>query len=117
VELRGQLPFLECGGLVEGPLAYDNAINEEAARTKGIGGPVAGKADILIAPDLEAGNILAKQLTYQANADGAGIVLGARVPIILTSRADNARTRLASCAVAVRVVDARRRASAAIFAE
>ncbi len=105
---RGQIT----GGLVEGPLAYDNAVSEKAARAKGIDSPVAGHADILLAPDLEAGNMLAKQLTYQTDADGAGIVVGARVPIILTSRADNARTRMASCAVAVRVVDARRRAAA-----
>jgi phosphate acetyltransferase len=94
---RGQIK----GGVLDGPLALDNAINVEAAETKGIVSPVAGRADILVAPDLEAGNILAKQLTFMANADAAGIVLGARVPIILTSRADSIRTRQASAAVAV----------------
>lgn len=94
---RGQIT----GGLLDGPLAMDNAINKAAAKTKQIDSLVAGDADILLAPDLEAGNILAKQLTFLANADAAGIVLGARVPVILTSRADNVRTRLASCAVAV----------------
>ena len=94
---RGQIT----GGLIEGPLAFDNAVDEEAARTKGIVSPVAGKADILVVPDLEAGNMLAKQLTFMANAEAAGIVIGARVPIVLTSRADSARARLASCAVAV----------------
>lgn len=100
---RGQIT----GGILEGPLAMDNAINEEAARTKGINSPVAGRADILIVPDLEAGNMLAKQLTFLANAEAAGLVLGARVPIILTSRADSVRTRLASCAVAKLYVHAR----------
>ena len=94
---RGQIT----GGLIEGPLAFDNAVDEEAARTKGIVSPVAGKADILVVPDMEAGNMLAKQLTFMANAEAAGIVIGARVPIVLTSRADSARARLASCAVAV----------------
>ena len=94
---RGQIK----GGVLDGPLAMDNAINVEAARTKGIVSPVAGHADILVAPDLEAGNILAKQLTFLANAEAAGIVLGARVPIILTSRADNVRSRRASAALAV----------------
>jgi phosphate acetyltransferase len=93
---RGQIQ----GGLLDGPLALDNAINPEAARIKGIGGEVAGRAQILVVPDLEAGNMLAKNLSFLAGADAAGIVLGARVPIILTSRADNLRTRLASCAVA-----------------
>jgi phosphate acetyltransferase len=93
---RGQIT----GALLDGPLALDNAINREAAAMKGIVSPVAGDADILLVPDLEAGNMLAKELTFLANADAAGIVLGARVPIILTSRADNVRTRLASCAVA-----------------
>lgn len=93
---RGQIT----GGLLDGPLAFDNAINEEAAAVKGIRSPVAGRADILIAPDLEAGNMIAKQLTFLANAEAAGIVLGARVPIILTSRADSVQARLASCAVA-----------------
>lgn len=97
---RGQIT----GALLDGPLAMDNAINLEAAKTKGIASPVAGDADILVAPDLEAGNILAKLLTFLANADAAGLVLGARVPIILTSRADNLRTRMASCGVALLVV-------------
>jgi len=101
---RGQIT----GGVLDGPLALDNAISKEAAATKGITSPVAGDADILLVPDLEAGNMLAKQLTFLANADAAGIVLGARVPIILTSRADNVRARLASCAVAVLVATARR---------
>jgi phosphate acetyltransferase len=92
---RGQIT----GGILDGPLAFDNAISEVAARTKGINSPVAGKADVLLVPDLESGNILAKQLQYLAGADAAGIVLGARVPIVLTSRADNVRTRLASIAV------------------
>jgi phosphate acetyltransferase len=96
------------GGLIDGPLAFDNAISEEAARMKKIVSPVAGQADILVVPDLEAGNILAKQLTFLARADAAGIVLGARVPIILTSRADSVRTRMASCAVAVLLAYARR---------
>ncbi|HYG88676.1 MAG TPA: bifunctional enoyl-CoA hydratase/phosphate acetyltransferase [Azospirillum sp.] len=103
---RGQIK----GGILDGPLAFDNAISIEAARTKGIKSEVAGQPDILLVPDLEAGNMLAKQLSFLANADAAGIVLGARVPIILTSRADNVRTRLASCAVAVLVAAARRRA-------
>ena len=103
---RGQIT----GGLVDGPLAFDNAVSEQAAREKHIISPVAGKANILLVPDLEAGNMLAKQLTYMANADAAGIVLGARIPIILTSRADNVRTRLASAAVAVLLAQARRQA-------
>ncbi|MFH0341881.1 MAG: bifunctional enoyl-CoA hydratase/phosphate acetyltransferase [Chromatiales bacterium] len=94
---RGQIS----GAILDGPLALDNAISEEAAKTKGIESEVAGDADILLAPDLEAGNILAKQLTFLAHADAAGIVLGARVPIVLTSRADNVRSRMASCGVAV----------------
>ncbi|AHE52220.1 bifunctional enoyl-CoA hydratase/phosphate acetyltransferase [Sphingomonas sanxanigenens] len=94
---RGQIT----GGLLDGPLAFDNAISAAAAREKGIVSPVAGKAEILVVPNLEAGNMLAKQLTFLGGADAAGIVLGARVPIILTSRADSLRTRLASCAVAV----------------
>jgi phosphate acetyltransferase len=94
---RGQIT----GGELDGPLAFDNAISLEAARIKGIKSPVAGQAQILVVPDLEAGNMLAKNLTFLSHADAAGIVLGARVPIILTSRADNVRTRLASCAVAV----------------
>jgi phosphate acetyltransferase len=97
------------GGVLDGPLAFDNAISKEAARTKGIDSEVAGDPDILLAPDLEAGNILAKQLSFLAKADGAGLVLGARVPIILTSRADNVRSRIASCAVAMLAAHARRR--------
>ncbi|WP_413818557.1 bifunctional enoyl-CoA hydratase/phosphate acetyltransferase [Sphingobium sp.] len=94
---RGQIT----GGVLDGPLAFDNAISEAAAKEKGIVSPVAGRAEILVVPNLEAGNMLAKQLTFLGGADAAGVVLGARVPIILTSRADSARTRLASCAVAV----------------
>jgi phosphate acetyltransferase len=101
---RGQIT----GGLLEGPLALDNAISPEAARIKGIGGPVAGQADILVVPDLEAGNMLAKSLGFLAGADSAGIVLGARVPIVLTSRADSVHSRLASCAVAALLVSRRR---------
>jgi phosphate acetyltransferase len=101
---RGQIH----GALVDGPLAFDNAISREAAAMKDIRSPVAGDADILLVPDLEAGNMLAKELTFLANADAAGIVLGARVPIILTSRADNLRARMASCAVAVLYVHATR---------
>jgi phosphotransacetylase len=93
---RGQIT----GGVLDGPLALDNAISEEAARIKGIDSPVAGHADILVVPNLEAGNMLAKNLSFMANADAAGLVLGARVPIILTSRADSVMTRMASCAVA-----------------
>jgi phosphate acetyltransferase len=102
---RGQIT----GGLLDGPLAFDNAIDMEAARIKGIKSEVAGRAQILLVPDLEAGNMLAKNLTYFAKADGAGIVLGARVPIVLTSRADSPRARMASCAVASLYADARRR--------
>jgi phosphate acetyltransferase len=101
---RGQIT----GGLLDGPLAFDNAISKDAARIKGITSEVAGDPDILVAPDLEAGNMLAKQLTFLANADAAGLVLGARVPIILTSRADSVRSRIASCAVAVMAAHARR---------
>jgi phosphate acetyltransferase len=101
---RGQIK----GGLVDGPLAFDNAISKDAAKTKGIDSDVAGDPDILLAPDLEAANILAKQLSFLANADSAGLVLGARVPIILTSRADSVRSRIASCAVACQVAHARR---------
>jgi phosphate acetyltransferase len=101
---RGQIT----GALVDGPLALDNAIDIEAARIKKIESPVAGRANVLLVPDLEAGNMLAKSLTFLAGADAAGIVLGARVPIILTSRADSMMTRLASCAVAVLVAKARR---------
>jgi phosphate acetyltransferase len=102
---RGQIT----GGLLDGPLAFDNAIDVEAARIKGIKSEVAGRAQILVVPDLEAGNMLAKNLAYLAKADSAGIVLGARVPIVLTSRADSARARMASCAVAALYADARRR--------
>jgi len=109
---RGQIK----NGVLDGPLAFDNAISVEAARTKGITSEVAGDPDILLAPDLEAGNILAKQLTFLANADSAGVVLGARVPIILTSRADSVRSRIASCAVAVLAAHARRRATSAATA-
>jgi phosphate acetyltransferase len=96
------------GGILDGPLALDNAIDLMAARIKQIDSPVAGMADILVAPDLEAGNMLAKSLTFMADADAAGIVLGARVPIILTSRADSVMVRLASCAVAALLAQARR---------
>jgi phosphate acetyltransferase len=99
---RGQIT----GGLLDGPLAFDNAVDKEAARIKGIKSEVAGRAQILVVPDLEAGN------AYFAKADGAGIVLGARVPIVLTSRADSLRARLASCAVATLYADARRRRAA-----
>jgi phosphate acetyltransferase len=102
---RGQIR----GGLLDGPLAFDNAIDREAARIKGIQSEVAGDPDILLVPDLESGNMLAKQLTFLANADSAGLVLGARVPIILTSRADSVRSRIASCAVAMLVAHSRRR--------
>ena len=102
---RGQIT----GALVDGPLAFDNAISRQAAKTKGIQSDVAGDPDILLAPDLEAGNILAKQLTFLAKADSAGLVLGARVPIILTSRADSVRSRIASCAVAMLAAHARRK--------
>jgi len=101
---RGQIT----GGMLDGPLAFDNAISKQAAQTKGIKSAVAGDPDILLAPDLEAGNILAKQLSFLANADSAGMVLGARVPVILTSRADSVRSRIASCAVAMLVAHARR---------
>jgi phosphate acetyltransferase len=101
---RGQIT----GGILDGPLALDNAISLEAAEIKRIKSPVAGRANVLIVPDLEAGNMLAKSLTFLANADSAGIVLGAKVPIILTSRADSVMARLASCAVAVLVAAARR---------
>jgi len=104
---RGQIT----GALVDGPLAFDNAISPEAAAIKGIASPVAGHAQILVVPDLEAGNMLAKNLTFLSRADAAGIVLGARVPIILTSRADSVRTRLASCAIAALYAATRRRAA------
>jgi|SRR5882757_1301114 len=107
---RGQIT----GALLDGPLALDNAISREAAAVKHITSKVAGDADILLVPDLEAGNMLAKELTFLADADAAGIVLGARVPIILTSRADNLRARMASCAVAALYAHARRVAAADI---
>jgi phosphate acetyltransferase len=105
---RGQIT----GGILDGPLAFDNAIDPEAARIKGIKSPVAGRAQILVVPDLEAGNMLAKNLTFLAKADAAGLVLGARVPIILTSRADSVRSRMASCAAAVLYAHARRQKAA-----
>jgi phosphate acetyltransferase len=101
---RGQIT----GGILDGPLAFDNAVDPEAAKIKGITSAVAGHAQILVVPDLEAGNMLAKNLTFLAKADTAGIVLGARVPIVLTSRADSVRARMASCAVAVLYAHARR---------
>ena len=104
---RGQIT----GGLLDGPLALDNAISPKAAAIKNITSPVAGRANVLVVPDLEAGNMLAKSLSFLAQADAAGIVLGARVPIILTSRADSLLTRLASCAVAVMVAAARRKSA------
>jgi phosphate acetyltransferase len=106
---RGQIT----GAILDGPLALDNAISPQAAAIKHIVSPVAGRANVLVVPDLEAGNMLAKSLSFLANADAAGIVLGARVPIILTSRADSLLTRLASCAVAVLVAAARRKSAAA----
>ena len=105
---RGQIT----DAILDGPLAFDNAISKDAALTKGIQSEVAGDPDILLAPDLEAGNILAKQLSFLANADSAGLVLGATVPVILTSRADNVRSRIASCAVAMLAAHARREATA-----
>ncbi|MCG2594294.1 phosphate acetyltransferase [Ramlibacter sp. XY19] len=102
------------GALVDGPLALDNAIDLEAARIKKIDSPVAGRANVLMVPDLEAGNMLAKSLSFLAGADAAGIVLGAKVPIILTSRADSVLTRLASCAVAAMVAKARRESAKAV---
>ena len=104
---RGQIT----GAVLDGPLAFDNAIDPQAARIKGIHSAVAGKAQILVVPDLEAGNMLAKNLIYLAKADSAGLVLGARVPIVLTSRADSVRSRMASCAVAVLYAAARRGAA------
>ena len=106
---RGQIT----GGVLDGPLALDNAINKEAATIKNIVSPVAGRANVLVVPDLEAGNMLAKSLSFLAGADAAGIVLGARVPIILTSRADSVTARLASCAVASLGAAARRQNAAA----
>jgi phosphate acetyltransferase len=105
---RGQIT----DGILDGPLAFDNAVDPAAAKIKGIKSQVAGRAQILVVPDLEAGNMLAKNLIFLAKADSAGIVLGARVPIILTSRADSVRSRMASCAAAVLYADARRRAVA-----
>jgi phosphate acetyltransferase len=109
---RGQIT----GGILDGPLALDNAIDLTAAQIKKIDSPVAGQADILVVPDLEAGNMLAKSLTFMAGADAAGIVLGARVPIILTSRADSLIARLASCAVAALVAAARRQDASKVIA-
>jgi phosphate acetyltransferase len=109
---RGQIT----GGLLDGPLAFDNAIDPEAARIKGIKSEVAGRAQILVVPDLESGNMLAKNLAYFAKADGAGIVLGARVPVVLTSRADTPRARMASCAVAALYANARRQNAPTIAA-
>ena len=109
---RGQIR----GGVVDGPLAFDNAISADAAQRKGIQSRVAGDPDILLVPDLESGNILAKLLSYLAHADGAGLVLGARVPIVLTSRADSVRARVASCAVAMLIAHARRAAGAMALA-
>jgi phosphate acetyltransferase/phosphate butyryltransferase len=100
---RGQIT----GCVIDGPLAFDNAISHQAAREKHIASPVAGDADILVAPDIEAGNILAKQLTFISHADAAGVVMGAKAPVILASRADNQRTRVLSCALAVLVQEAR----------
>ena len=101
---RGQIT----GAILDGPLALDNAISPAAATIKHLSSPVAGRANVILVPDLEAGNMLAKSLTFLANADAAGIVLGARVPIVLTSRADSVLARLASCAVASLVADSRR---------
>jgi phosphotransacetylase len=98
------------GGVLDGPLAFDNAISRDAAKVKGIDSAVAGDPDILLVPDLEAGNMLAKQLSFLANADCAGLVLGARVPIVLTSRADSVRSKIASCGVAVLAAHAHRQA-------
>ena len=103
--LRGQIT----GAILDGPLALDNAISVESVKIKKIESPVACRANVLVVPDLEAGNMLAKNLVYLAKADSAGMVLGARVPIILTSRADSVRSRLASCAAAVLYADARRK--------
>jgi phosphate acetyltransferase len=105
---RGQIT----GGILDGPLAFDNAVDLEAARIKGIKSEVAGRAQILVVPNLEAGNMLAKNLIFLSKADAAGLVLGARVPIILTSRADSVRTRMASCAIASLFAHARRQSTA-----
>jgi phosphate acetyltransferase len=104
---RGQIT----GAILDGPLALDNAISLESVKIKKIDSPVAGRANVLVVPDLETGNVLAKSLSFLANADAAGIVLGARVPIILTSRADSVTTRLASCGIAALVAYARREAA------
>ena len=109
---RGQIT----GGVLDGPLAFDNAVDVESARIKGIKSEVAGRAQILVVPDLEAGNMLAKNLAYFAKADGAGIVLGARVPVVLTSRADSPRARMASCAVAALYTHARRQKAPTVAA-
>ncbi len=103
---RGQIK----GGILDGPLAFDNAVSIGAAKTKGIKSAVAGHAEILMVPDLESGNMIAKQLEYLANALTAGVVLGARAPIVLTSRADTAETRVASCAIAALIAHAKRKA-------
>ena len=103
---RGQIS----GGLVDGPLAFDNAVSFESAHTKGIVSPVAGQADILVVPDLESGNILAKQLEHLADAQTSGIVLGARVPIMLTSRADSPLAHIVSCALALLLARSKRKA-------
>ena len=109
---RGQIT----GAILDGPLAFDNAISKEAAMIKGIKSEVAGVADIFVVPDLEAGNMMAKQMQYLIDADAAGIVVGARVPVILTSRADTPKARLASCAVATAVAFARRTAAQSVKA-
>lgn len=109
---RGQIT----GGILDGPLAFDNAIDLEAARIKGITSEVAGRAQILVVPNLESGNMLAKNLAYFAKADSAGIVLGARVPVVLTSRADSPRARMASCAVAALYAHARRQKAPTVAA-
>jgi phosphotransacetylase len=109
---RGQI----IGGILDGPLAFDNAISEAAAEEKGLHSAVAGRADILVAPDLVSGNLLAKQLTFLAGADAAGVVVGARVPIVLTSRADSEATRIASCAVAALMASAAQKAAPGISA-
>lgn len=103
---RGQIT----GGLVDGPLAFDNAVSPEAAQVKGIRSAVGGQADVLVVPDLESGNMLAKQLEFLGGAESAGIVMGARVPIVLTSRSDSRTTRLASCAIALMLAERRRAA-------
>jgi phosphotransacetylase len=107
---RGQIT----GGILDGPLAFDNAVSERAARIKGIRSRVAGRADILVVPDLESGNMLAKQLDYLAGAEGAGVIVGARVPIALTSRADTALERVASTALAVLLAHRRKAGSGAL---